>query len=128
MKLTPPSVEDIVTMVSDALCIYGWGLSRHGNVVKISIGPFGDDDKSLLAQMNFRVVVVEGEETPVLLAGPAYVSGSGDGYMYLRCDKCGEIIACIDAGSSLAGLNAEAADHTCSPAALSVSSGEAESR
>lgn len=41
----------------------------------------------------------------------AYVSGGG--CLYLCCDGCGEIITCIDAGSSLAGLNAEAGSHTC---------------
>lgn len=106
----------------------GWytRISADGAVVSIEVEPL-DKDGNPADKAHFRAVVVEGETAPVLLAGSAYVSGSGDGYLYLRCAACKEICACIDAGSSLAGLNAEVAEHTC-PTPPAATSGEAETR
>lgn len=65
-----------------------------------------------LLEQQAEINRLRGELTAARTPEPsAYISG--DGYLYLRCDGCGEIITCIDAGSSLAGLNAEAGSHTC---------------
>ncbi|MEV4179893.1 hypothetical protein AB0J28_00420 [Streptosporangium canum] len=66
--LTPPTPENVATMASDALHIYGWDLSQDGNVVKIGIGPFGDDDKPLLPGMNFQAHVFQVPPAPPIAA------------------------------------------------------------
>ncbi|SFK91796.1 hypothetical protein SAMN05216275_14121 [Streptosporangium canum] len=66
--LTPPTPEDVATMASDALHIYGWDLSQDGNVVEIGIGPFGADDKPLLPGMNFQAHVFQVPPAPPIAA------------------------------------------------------------
>lgn len=117
--ITPPTPQNVAALLVGGDNDYHDGndwwpsTTAEDNVISIGITPVGKDYETKLPEVHFRAVVVEGETTPVLLAGPAYISGDGDGYLYLRCDGCGEIITCIDAGSSLAGLNAEARSHTC---------------
>jgi len=127
----PPTPENVAETFTagdnDFLDGDGWKLSLTAkeNVVSIGVTPY-DEDGNPVDEVHFRAVVVEGEETPVLLAGPAYVNGD-DGYPALCCTACDDHIAYVTAGDDLAGLNAKVASHTC-PAALSVSSGEADSR
>jgi hypothetical protein len=47
-------------------------------------------------------------------AETTYVNGDS-GYLTLHCSQCEEHVAFIDAGDTLAELNAKAEDHACAP-------------
>ncbi|MEU4224363.1 hypothetical protein AB0F17_08720 [Nonomuraea sp. NPDC026600] len=70
---TPPTVElvaDLLTEADNDLHDgYDWKLSMSsvGNVVRIGVEPFADDeDGTRLPEVHFWAVVVEGEETPLV--------------------------------------------------------------
>ncbi|SET51696.1 hypothetical protein [Nonomuraea wenchangensis] len=75
---TPPTPENVAEMLTMGDNDYHDGNYWHpsigaaGNVVHIGITPYADDDEGTkLPEVHFRAVVVEGEQTPIVLERPA---------------------------------------------------------
>lgn len=119
LAATPPTPENVASMLTSGDNDYHDGNYWHpsigagGNVVHIGITAYSEDGEKL-PEAHFRAVVVEGEQTPIVLppgAKPAAVRG--DEYLYLRCDECDGILVIVESGTSLHEMNEAHADHEC---------------
>lgn len=75
---TPPTPENVAKMLTMGDNDYHDGNYWHpsigsiGNVIHIGITPYADDDEGTkLPEVHFRAVVVEGEQTPIVLERPS---------------------------------------------------------
>ncbi|SET51555.1 hypothetical protein [Nonomuraea wenchangensis] len=64
MIIPTPTPDLIAEMVADAIGIYGWAVSRDGNVVSIGVSPTDDDP-------DFRAIVVPADADPFVTLSPA---------------------------------------------------------
>lgn len=74
--LTPPTPENVAEMLASGDNDYHDGndwwpsISADGSVISIGITPVGDDYETKLPKVPFRAVVVEGDQTPIVLERP----------------------------------------------------------
>lgn len=120
---TPPTPENVAQMLTDGDNDYHDGnywhpsISAQGNVVSIGITAYADEGEKL-PEVHFRAVVVEGEQTPIVLpAGAAadYINRD-DGYHWLTCGTCEEPLVEVKAGTSLGEMTDKVASHKCAEA------------
>ncbi|MEU8378701.1 hypothetical protein [Streptosporangium sp. NPDC048865] len=73
--ITPPTPKNVADLLTEGDHDYHDGnewspsVSATGNVISIGITPVGEDDEEL-PEVHFRAVVVEGDETPIVLERP----------------------------------------------------------
>jgi hypothetical protein len=117
---TPVTPENVAEMLTSGDNDYHDGNCWHpslyaqGNVIHIGITAYADDDEGTkLPEVQFRAVVVEGEQTPIVLPAGAGAYIGGEDYLYLRCDRCDGILRLIESGVSLEEQNEALAEHEC---------------
>jgi len=100
-------------------------VKAEGGVVELAIKPGDEDGVAMDDIVHFRAVVIEGEQTPIVLpAGAAadYINGD-DGYKWLTCGTCEESLMEVTAGTSFGEMAAKIAAHKCAAEAAQEQKG-----
>lgn len=130
-------MSEITPEVAAALAIDGGGFydaklngwvtfKAEGDTVQVKVSDHDDDGKEIAENAkHFRAVVVEGEQTPIVLpAGAAldYINGDS-GYHWLTCGTCETSLMEVTAGTSFGEMAAKIAAHKCAEASQAVQNG-----